>query len=269
MAAITTATTEKPIHYPESDGKPMAETDVHIDALIYLRETLKSYFSAEPRMYVAGNMLLYYEEGNPAACVAPDVFVVRGVTKQERRTYKIWEEEQPPTVVFEITSRSTRLEDLGTKRALYAMLGVQEYFLYDPLGEYLRPPLQGYHLQDGEYVRIASERELVLVSAALGLELGLENGRLRVLHPETRERLLTPAEAYAARRIAEARAVQEAAQRQAAEAHADQEAVQRQAAENRAVQEAVQRQAAENRAARAEAELAQLRAEMARLREGE
>lgn len=148
MAIITTSTTEKPIHYPESDGKLMAETDVHIDALIYLRETLKAYFTAEPRVYVAGNMLLYYEEGNPASCVAPDVFVVRGVTKQERCTYKIWEEEQPPTVVFEITSRSTRLEDLGMKRFLYAQLGVQEYFLYDPLGEYLRPSLQGFRLED-------------------------------------------------------------------------------------------------------------------------
>ena len=38
MNDMTTATTEKQIHYPESDGKPMAETDVHIDALIYLRE---------------------------------------------------------------------------------------------------------------------------------------------------------------------------------------------------------------------------------------
>lgn len=267
MDAMTTATVEKPIHYPESDGKPMAETDVHIDALIYLRETLKAYFAAEPHVYVAGNMLLYYEEGNPAACVAPDVFVVRGVTKQERRTYKIWEEEQPPTVVFEITSRGTRLEDLGTKRFLYAQLGVREYFLYDPLGEYLRPSLQGYRLEDEEYERIASEREFVLVSEALGLELRLENGRLRVVYPETGEPLLTPAEAYAARRVAEARVLEEAVQRQIAEAQAVQEAAQRQAAESHAAQEAIQRQAAEDRAARAEAELIQLRAAMERLRE--
>jgi Uma2 family endonuclease len=253
MDVMTPTTVEKPIHYPESDGKPMAETDVHIDALIYLRETLKAYFAAEPRVYVAGNMLLYYEEGNPAACVAPDVFVARGVIKRERRTYKIWEEEQPPTVVFEITSRSTRLEDLGLKRALYTELGVQEYFLYDPLGEYLRPPLQGFRLADGEYEHIVGDRDVVLRSGALGLELRLENGRLRVVYPETGEPLLTPAEAYAARRVAEARA--------------DQEAVQRMVAEARAAQEAVQRQAAEDRAARAEAELVQLRAELERLRE--
>ena len=80
--------------------------------------------------------------------------MVQGVAKGERRTYRLWEEGQSPEVVFDISSRGSRLEDLGTKRAVYAMLGVREYFLYDPLGEYLRPPLQGYRLQDGKYQRL-------------------------------------------------------------------------------------------------------------------
>jgi len=202
MDVSTTA--EKQIYYPETDGKPMAETDVHIDVLIYLREALKDHFREAPQVYVAGNMLLYYEEGNPAACVAPDVFVVQGVAKRERCTYRLWEEGQPPAVVFEITSRGTRLEDLGTKRALYAMLGVQEYFLYDPLREYLRPPLQGYRLQEGEYQRLPSGGEGELVSQVLGIELRVEAGCLRVVDLATGERLLTPAEAQTARRAAEA-----------------------------------------------------------------
>ena len=197
-------TTAQQVDYPETDGKPMAETDVHIDALLYLREALKDYFRDAPQVYVAGNMLLYYEEGNPTACVAPDVFVVQGVAKRERRTYKLWEEGQPPAVVFEITSRGSRLEDLGTKRVVYAMLGVREYFLYDPLGEYLRPPLQGYRLQEGEYQRLLPGGEGELVSQVLGVELRVEAGRLRVIDPATGERLLTPAEAQAARRAAEA-----------------------------------------------------------------
>jgi hypothetical protein len=199
-------------------------------------------------------MLLYYEEGNPAACVAPDVFVVQGVAKHERRIYKVWEEGQPPTVVFEITSRSTRLEDLGTKRALYALLGVQEYFLYDPLGEYLQPPLQGYRLEGGEFQRIPPRDSGVLASQVLGLELRLEAGRLHVVQPASGERLLTPAEAQAARRAAEERVMQETAARRAAEAQA--------------AQEAAARQAAETRAAQAEAELERLRAELTRLRSG-
>jgi Uma2 family endonuclease len=196
----TILTVPTPIHYPETDGKPMGETDVHIDALIYLREALRDHFRDAPQIYVAGNMFLYYEEGNPSACVAPDVFVVQGVDKHERRTYRLWEEGQPPAVVFEITSRGTRLEDLGTKRAVYAMLGVGEYFVYDPLGEYLRPPLQGYRLHEGEYQRMRPAGEEGLTSQVLGLELRVEAGRLRVVDPATGERLLTPAEVYAARR---------------------------------------------------------------------
>ena len=229
MDRISTAV--QPIHYPERDGKPMAETDVHIDVLIYLREALRDYFRNEPQVYVAGNMLFYYEEGNPAACVAPDVFVVQGVAKGERRTYKLWEEGQPPSVVFEITSRGSRQEDLGTKRALYAMLGVREYFLYDPLGEYLRPPLQGYRLLEGEYQRVLPGNQGELVSQALSLELRVQDGQLQVINPITGERLLTPAEAHAAQRT-----------------------------------EAAARQATEVRAALAEAELERLQGELARLR---
>ena len=80
------------------------------------------------------------------------------------------------------------------------MLGVREYFLYDPLGEYLRPPLQGYRLQEGEYQRILPWGEGRFTSQTLGLELQVEDGRLRVVNPVTGERLLTPAEALAARR---------------------------------------------------------------------
>lgn len=252
MDVITTATATTQIVYPETDGKPMGETDVHIDALIYLREALRDYFRDIPNVYVAGNMLFYYEESNPAACVAPDVFVVQGVAKQERRIYKLWEEGQPPAVVFEVTSRSTRLEDLGTKRALYAMLGVREYFLYDPLGEYMRPALQGYQLQEGEYQRMPPVGPDRFISQVLGLELRLEDGRVRVVHPSTSERLLTPAEAQAARRAAEQRGAQEAAARREAE--------------QRAAREAAARRDAEQRAAHAEAELQRLRAELVRLR---
>ena len=102
------------VHYPETDGKPMAETDVHIDTLIYLREALRDYFRDAPQVYIAGNMFLYYEEGNPAACVVPDVFVVQGVAKGERRIYKLWEEGQPPAIVAE--SRGRNPADLSVER---------------------------------------------------------------------------------------------------------------------------------------------------------
>jgi hypothetical protein len=81
------STTQKPIQYPETAGKPIAETDVHIDVLIYLREALRDHFADDPRVYVAGSMLLCREEGNPEACLAPNVFVVQGW---------LWESGGPP-----------------------------------------------------------------------------------------------------------------------------------------------------------------------------
>src|SRR3972149_521363 len=80
------------IEYPDSDGKPMAETDTHRNDMTAVIEGLKDFFRERPDVYVAGNLFVYYEEGNPSAVFAPDVFAVVGVPKHERRTYRLWEE---------------------------------------------------------------------------------------------------------------------------------------------------------------------------------
>lgn len=190
-----------PVVYPERDGRPVAETDVHIEQLLELRETLAWHFRDDPQVYVSGNLLLYYVEGDPNERVSPDVFVVFGVPKGQRRTYKVWEEGKGPDVVFEITSRGTRREDLGDKKLIYADLGVREYFLFDPLGEYLQPPLQGFRLTPSGYEPMQEEP---LVSELLGLTLKVEEGRLRLYDRRTGQRLLTSHEARAAAIAAEA-----------------------------------------------------------------
>ena len=205
------------VEYPESDGKPMAETDVHARAMIDVRAMLENRFAPDPDVYVSGNLLLYYEEGDPTESVAPDVFVVRGVAKGWRRVYKVWEEGRPPDWVLEISSRGTRWEDRTTKRGLYEVLGVAEYFLFDPLEEYLRPPLQGYRLTAGRYQSIVPLPSGGLPSEALGLELHWESGRLRLFDPASGRWLLTPAETEAARQAAEAHLAQEAAARREVE----------------------------------------------------
>lgn len=78
-------------------------------------------------------------------------------------------------------SRSTCLEDRGNKRALYAMLSVREYFLFDPLGEYLKPPLQGFTLVDGEYVALPFESDGGVISRELGLKLYRDETVLRLI----------------------------------------------------------------------------------------
>ena len=193
----------KAVYYPESDGKPIAETDTHRDVMVYLIEALQDFFRDDPQVYVAGNLFVYYEEGDPAQVVAPDVFVVKGVPRRKRRTYKVWEEGKGPDVVIEVSSRKTQREDLGPKKGTYEMMGVQEYFLFDPLGEYLETPLVGYRLTDEGYRPLKQEP---LVSEVLGLALRVEEGALRLYDPATGEKLVPPLEAQEARRQAEARA---------------------------------------------------------------
>ena len=246
------------VFYPESDGQPMAETDVHRDLMIDLIAMLREYFHDDPHVYISGNLLLYYEEGNPRRSVAPDVFVVKGVPGDRRRIYKLWEEGQPPDVVFEVTSRSTRGEDLRTKHELYARLGVAEYFLFDPLGEYLRPPLQGHRLTQGHYRMLSPAEDGSLWSAVLELDLHPRGESLRLFDPESRRWLPTPQEETVARRAAELQAATAEA-RMAAEADA------RQVAEAQMVAEADARQVAETRVVAVEAELARLRAQLDKL----
>ena len=118
---------------------------------------------------------------------------MRGIPKRNRRVYKIWQEGRSPDVVIELTSRSTRDEDLGSKRWIYAELGVREYFIFDPLGDYLTPPLRGYRLVGDEYIRMEGDGTR-LMSQSLGLELRIVDGWLRLFDPKAASLLPTPAE---------------------------------------------------------------------------
>jgi Uma2 family endonuclease len=173
------------IEYPYSDGKPMAESDLHRDEMMYLIGALDRRFRAMPDAYVAGNLFVYYVRGDRKSVVAPDVFLVRGVPKGKRKSFLLWNEGRGPCFVVEVTSESTRAEDLKTKMALYQRLGVEEYFLHDPLSEYLNPSLQGFRLQDGRYRTIAPEPDGTLFSRMTGLRLRVEGERLRLIDPES------------------------------------------------------------------------------------
>jgi Putative restriction endonuclease len=154
--------------------------------------------------------------------VAPDVFVVVGAPKYDRSSYMLWREPKAPDVVLEITSRRTRSEDQGAKRGIYAFLGVQEYWQYDPTGDYLVPPLQGLRLVGRNYQPLLAttlpDGTLVLHSDVLGLDFWLEHGRLRLYDPATGQKLLTYQEAELARQAAQVRIAELEAQLQALQA---------------------------------------------------
>ncbi len=181
------------IVYPESDGEPMAETDQHRKLMMDFILMLEGHYKYDKDVYVSGNILMYYVEGNPKKCLSPDVFVTFGVEKKLRRTFLIWEEANTPDFVLEVASPKTVSKDIGEKKELYAsVLSVKEYYIYDPLGQII-PSFVGYRLIDGEYQEIAAVNDR-LPSETLGLELGEYKGMLRLYDPNRSEWLQPPQE---------------------------------------------------------------------------
>ena len=122
MARVTVV--PETIDYPDSDGLPMAESESQFWPILYVGAALDRYYQARDDVYVVGNLLLYYQEGDPGKSVSPDLMVVLGASKHIRSSYRLWEEPKAPDFVLEIASESTHRIDRGEKRDLYAGMGV-------------------------------------------------------------------------------------------------------------------------------------------------
>jgi Uma2 family endonuclease len=186
---------KKVVNYPTRDGKPIGEPPTHRDLLGDLIEMLRGWYAKHPEVYISGNMLLYYEVGNPRKRVSHDVFVTLGLAKDSPlRYYATWREGKGPDFVVELTSRSTRREDTETKFRLYQdVLRVAEYFLFDPFAEYLKTPLQGYRLRHGRYVHIKPV-DGRLPSEVTVLHLERNGGQLRLCDPSVKRWVPSPPE---------------------------------------------------------------------------
>ena len=104
--------------------------------------------------------------------------------------------------LLEVASENTWKEDLGRKRALYAELGVREYWLFDPKDEYFDPPLQGLVLREHAYRSLPALVEngaRTIRSDVLGLTLRADRGVLRFRDTATGEHLKSLSEEWAAR----------------------------------------------------------------------
>ncbi len=205
---VTTHSQPGAVYYPEEDDQ-VTETINHAVQYADLLNTLRLFFKDRPDVFVGGNNFVYYQEGDPTKCFSPDIFVAMGVRERplaERGSFRIWEEGGPPALIIELTSNSTRRIDMVQKLRQYARLGVTEYYLFDPLGEFLKPPLQGHRLDaPGHYMRLPGEE---LDSLVLGLRLVVRDGWLRLFNPATSALLLTQEEQDAALTVQEAEIAQ-------------------------------------------------------------
>ncbi|MYD98394.1 MAG: Uma2 family endonuclease [Gammaproteobacteria bacterium] len=237
--------------YPFSDARPMAEGDFHGDVLGYARSTLQAWF-ADRNAYASTDKFLFLEEGNRRAAVVPDILVAFGPPGGPRQSYKHWEEGKAPDFILEVLSADNWRNDVIRKPALYADLGVREYWTFDPRGVRTDggPPLEGWRFGAGGHrVAIPSTPDGGYLSQVLGLEICRDGRLLRFRDPESGEVLPDYLEseqmrrrAAAARQDAESRAASAEARAASAEARAA-------SAEARLASEVAARRAVESRVA--------------------
>lgn len=121
------------IHYPDSDGQPMADNTRQFEWIVLIKKNLDWLFESQADVFVAGDLLWYPVEGRPDIRVAPDVLVVFGRPKGDRGSYQQWAEANlPPQVVFEILSPGNTAREMDRKLLFYNRYGVEEYYIYDP-----------------------------------------------------------------------------------------------------------------------------------------
>jgi Uma2 family endonuclease len=253
-----------PIFYPETDGQPMGESEWHVIATLYLLSALRNFFAARSDIYVIADMFMYYEEGNPKASKAPDVMVVKNIEQRKRRIFKVWEEGTVPCTIVEVTSKSTWAEDTIRKSSLYARLGVTEYFLFDPLHEYMDDQFMGFRLEEGEYIPIEPAADGSIFSQELEVILHPDRDLLRVINPATNRIVPGMEDTYTYAEQSQARLEQYKERAEQEAQRAEQEAQRAEQEAQRAEQEAQRAQAAEAELERLRTELEQLRTQQRR-----
>lgn len=115
-------------------------------------------FDRRPDVFLDDQTFICYDPRNLNVRVAPDIYLAFGVDAEAIRPRKIylpWEVGKPPDLAIEIASESTAQRDLNRKPAIYAQIGIREFWRFDPTGgEYYGHGLAGYRLVEGAYQEI-------------------------------------------------------------------------------------------------------------------
>jgi Uma2 family endonuclease len=175
-------TPEIEVHYPESDGNPMADNTKQFKLIVKIKENLEIWYAAMADVFVAGDLLWYPIEGDNITRIAPDAMVVFGPGKGDRGSYQQWKEgDIAPQVTFEILSPSNFAPEMEEKRKFYETHGVEEYYSYDP--DRLR--LKGWLRADDRLVSVPDMNGWI--SPRLQIRFAQVNGELEIYRPDGRK----------------------------------------------------------------------------------
>ena len=109
-------------------------------------------------VFIESNIPIRTNPNNLRDGAAPDLCRSRNVDAPfiyNQTGYNLWEVGKPPEFVLEVASESTYENDLYEKPGIYAAMGIDEYWMFDPTrGDLYGQALTGFKLVDGEYEAI-------------------------------------------------------------------------------------------------------------------
>ena len=150
-------------------------------------------FNRRPDVFLDRDSNICYDPSNLNVRVSPDVYLAFGVDARAirpRKLYLPWEVGKPPDWALEVASESTAGVDIGRKPAIYARIGILEYWQFDPSGGRLYGrALYGGILVGGVYrpVGLTTEPDGILkgYSPVLRVYLCWDEGWPRLYDPAT------------------------------------------------------------------------------------
>ncbi len=150
-------------------------------------------FDRRPDVFLDSETNICYDPRNLNIRIIPDVYLAFGVDAvaiRPRKLYLPWEVGKPPDWALEIASESTARVDVDRKPAIYAQIGVLEYWRFDPTGgNYHGQPLAGGRLAGGRYepIELTTGPDGILKGYSEVLELSLcwDEGWPRFYDPVT------------------------------------------------------------------------------------
>jgi len=171
---------------PDSDGKPV-ENFFEFPQCMLLTDCLLPVLRGlhpDGRFAIGQNSGIYWEYTDPPlnGCKAPDWFYVPGVSPsivdgQYRRSYVLWQEKVPPTLIIEVSSGDGAEERDQTPRM--GKFWIYEQMIRAPYYAIFVPDTQElsvHHLVGGTYQRQEPNDRGRYFIPPLGVELGLWTG---------------------------------------------------------------------------------------------
>lgn len=183
--------------------EPEMESSLHYWQLLLLVTCLEWYWRDRQDYFIGADLTIYYspDKIKNRDFRGPDFFVVKGVSRQPRPSWVVWQEgDRYPNVIIELLSDSTKKVDKTTKKDLYQnVFQTPEYFWFSPDSlEFM-----GYRLIKGQYTEIPLTSDHQRWSEELQLYLGIVDRQLRYFTPEGALILTLPETALQEQQIAQ------------------------------------------------------------------